>query len=324
MGLYGFAWEDFCAAAGIDPVIALDPDARMPTEAFERVVATAVRYTGDELFGMRQGSRVAISDLGLLGYVMLHSGTLGGAIAATGRYNDIVCTGFQVQAEADGDDIIVTLSLDGSSRPSRHCVEDMAASFYRTMQELSCRAIPLKSAAFMHELPCELAHALHEYIGVFGVAPSFGAASNTLRFGKDVLDYPVIGSDARLLGIFSGLAEEARVKLASGNALSDKLKAWILSCMPSHYPTLAQAAQAMLMSTRTLQEKLKEENTSYNKLANEVRKELAIAYLARPEYAIGEIAYLLHFSEPSAFHSAFRRWTDASPGEFRLRVRSGA
>lgn len=324
MSLHGFEWDGFCKAAGIDSAITLDADARMPTEVFERVVETAVRYTGDALLGLHQGGRFAISDLGLLGYVMMHSGTLEGALAESMRYNDIVCTGFRVMVEPEGDDMIVMLSLDGSAHPSRHCVEEMAASFYRTMQELSCRTIPLKSIAFMHELPDELASRMEEYADVFGIAPLFGAAANSLRFGKEVLTYPVVGSDTRLQGIFKSLAEEARAKLASGTSLSDKLKAWILSCMPSHYPTLSQAANAMLMSTRTLQERLKAENTSYNRLANEVRKELAIAYLARPEYAIGEIAYLLHFSEPSAFHSAFRRWTNASPGEYRQQVRSGA
>jgi AraC-like DNA-binding protein len=90
--------------------------------------------------------------------------------------------------------------------------------------------------------------------------------------------------------------------------------------MPSRFPTLREAARELLMSARTLQSRLKTENTSYNRLANEVRKELAIRYLAQPEYSVGEIAYLLHFSEPSAFQTAFRKWTDATPREYRQRV----
>ncbi|MFD0673566.1 AraC family transcriptional regulator [Cohnella sp. GCM10027633] len=322
MSLHGYEWRAFCEEAGIDPDIALDAEARMPSMTFERVVATAVRRTGDELFGLRQGNRVAMSDLGMLGYVMMHSGTLGGAMEATRRYNDIVCSGFRVVVETEGDDVIVAMSLDGSENPSRHCIEDMSASFYKTMRELSCRSVPIKSASFAHEPPS--AEALGEYMEVFGVMPAFGAAANSLRFENGVLDYPVIGSDARLREVFGKLADDALAKLTGESALTNRLRAWIVSCMPSHYPTLAQAAQAMLMSARTLQDKLKAEDTSYNRLANEVRKELAIAYLARPEYAIGEIAYLLHFSEPSAFHSAFRRWTDAAPGEYRQRARSGA
>ena len=192
----------------------------------------------------------------------------------------------------------------------------MAASFYKTMLDLTCRAIPLKAVQFVHLPPGRL----EEYAAVFGVQPEFGSARSALTFAGDVRKYPIVGSDVRLLSIFRGMAEDVLVKLASESTLSAKLRAWIVQCMPTHYPTLKQAAQAMLMSARTLQDKLKAEHTTYNRLANEVRKELAIRYLAQPNYAIGEIAYILHFSEPSAFQSAFRRWTDIAPGEYRQRT----
>lgn len=67
------------------------------------------------------------------------------------------------------------------------------------------------------------------------------------------------------------------------------------------------------MSPRSLQARLKE-GTSYNRLAGELRKELAVRYLAREEHSIAEVAYLLHISEPSAFHSAFNKWTGMTPG----------
>lgn len=317
MATQGYDWNGFCEAAAIDANLALDAEARIPTEDYERVVNMAVRITGDEMFGLHMGNRMSISDLGVLGYVMLHSGTLGGAIEATRRYNETVCSGFHVELEAEGDDLVVSLGLGGSQHAvSRHCIEDMAASFYKTMLDLSCRAIPLKSVYFTHLPPGRL----NEYATVFGVRPEFGQARNALKFSRDVQNYPIIGSDARLLSIFSGMADDVLAKLVTGPALSDKLRAWILQCMPTHYPTLKQAANAMLLSVRTLQERLKAENTTFNRLANEVRKELAVRYLVQPNYAIGEIAYMLHFSEPSAFQSAFRRWTDAAPGEYRQRA----
>ncbi|MBO9596476.1 MAG: AraC family transcriptional regulator [Cohnella sp.] len=317
MAAQGCDWNDFCAAAGIDPGLALDTEARLPTEDYERVVNTAVRMTGDEMFGLHQGIRMSISDLGVLGYVMMHSETLGGAMEAVRRYNETVCSGFHMEMETAGDDVVVALGLgDTKHSGSRHCIEDMAASFYRTMLDLTCRAIPLKAVRFVHFPP----DGQGEYADVFGVQPEFGSASNALMFDGSVRNYPIVGSDARLLSIFRGMAEDVLHKLAGESVLSAKLRTWIVQCMPTHYPTLKQAAKAMFMSVRTLQEKLKAEHTTYNRLANEVRKELAIRYLAQPNYAIGEIAYMLHFSEPSAFQSAFRRWTDAAPGEYRQRV----
>ena len=74
------------------------------------------------------------------------------------------------------------------------------------------------------------------------------------------------------------------------------------------------------MTTRTLQLKLKEEGTSFRKLQDEVRKELAIGYLKDGNDSICEIALLLGFSDQSAFQHAFKRWTGKTPGEYRQKI----
>jgi AraC-like DNA-binding protein len=62
---------------------------------------------------------------------------------------------------------------------------------------------------------------------------------------------------------------------------------------------------------------LRENSTSHNELLDQMRKDLALRYLKEPEVAICEVAYLLGFSERSALHRAFKRWTGMTPSEFR-------
>jgi hypothetical protein len=45
--------------------------------------------------------------------------------------------------------------------------------------------------------------------------------------------------------------------------------------------------------------------------------ELALRFLIERRLAIGEIAFLLGFSEAGAFHRAFRHWTGQAPHAFR-------
>jgi AraC-like DNA-binding protein len=71
------------------------------------------------------------------------------------------------------------------------------------------------------------------------------------------------------------------------------------------------------MSARSLQRRLGDEGTSFDAVIDELRRDLAHRYLADPRIAIAEVAYLLGFSEPSAFHRAFKRWTGATPSEAR-------
>jgi AraC-like DNA-binding protein len=76
-------------------------------------------------------------------------------------------------------------------------------------------------------------------------------------------------------------------------------------------------ARLLKMSVRTLHRRLSDEGTSHKQLLEQLRRELAATYLRERAIAISEAAYLLGFSEPSAFHRAFRRWTGQTPAEFR-------
>ena len=71
------------------------------------------------------------------------------------------------------------------------------------------------------------------------------------------------------------------------------------------------------MSRQTLYRKLKREGLSFHDLVEDIRKDKALRYVASDHYALGEIAFLLGFSELSAFSRAFKRWTGMTPAQFR-------
>ena len=83
--------------------------------------------------------------------------------------------------------------------------------------------------------------------------------------------------------------------------------------------SLEVVAERLGMSARTLQRKLHASGTSHQELLDEMRRDLAVRYLREPGMAVCEVAYLLGFSESSAFHRAFKRWTGTTPSEFRRR-----
>lgn len=76
-------------------------------------------------------------------------------------------------------------------------------------------------------------------------------------------------------------------------------------------------AKRLSLSTRSLQRRLSEEQTSYNGLLAAVREEFAKRYLARGTLSASEVAYLIGFTEPPAFFKAFKRWTGLTPREFQ-------
>ncbi|CAG7654779.1 AraC family transcriptional regulator [Paenibacillus allorhizosphaerae] len=313
----GYDTEQFCRYVSFDAGLLQDVEARIPAEELERVMIAAAAYAEDEHFGLYQGQVMEFVDMGILGYVMMHSPTIADALAAYQRYNVILYSGFKLEWEVQGDDVLLRLSLQHSGPMSRHCAEDMASSVYHLISRLSDRRIPLRGVQFAHAAPADTS----PYLPVLGITPRFGGEHNVLRMSKEVMDYPVLYSDSKLLGLFEGIAQETKAELTQSGLLSEQVVLWMKRCIPSFFPTLQQTAESFRTSTRTLQNKLKLENTSFNDLSTRVRKELAISYLKRQEHSVGEIAYVLHFSEPSAFQSAFKRWTGVTPGQYRANVR---
>lgn len=118
------------------------------------------------------------------------------------------------------------------------------------------------------------------------------------------------------------MANHAQAKVlssvpASGlNLLPMKLRKIILNT-DGVFPSLESAADTLGMSGRTLRRRLSDEGSSYQKVLNEVRTQLAKELLQNDNKNITDIAFLLGFADTSAFTKAFKQWTNMSPREFK-------
>ena len=86
---------------------------------------------------------------------------------------------------------------------------------------------------------------------------------------------------------------------------------------PGNFPSVEELAKDLATSTRTLSRSLQDLGTSYQKLLDEVRKEMAIEYLRNSSLPIEEVAQLVGYNDPSNFRKAFRRWTQNVPSYYR-------
>ncbi len=93
---------------------------------------------------------------------------------------------------------------------------------------------------------------------------------------------------------------------------------------PARLPEAAEVAARLAVSPATLRRRLQAEGTSYQRLKDAVRRDAAISALAAGREPIAALAARLGFSEDTAFHRAFRRWTGTTPGAYRLRPPSPA
>jgi AraC-like DNA-binding protein len=98
----------------------------------------------------------------------------------------------------------------------------------------------------------------------------------------------------------------------------------IIEALPSGPPALSAVARALGQSPRSLRRHLASEGTSFQRLVEQIRSELAAQHLQDPRLTVSEIAFLVGFSELSPFLRAFRRWTGLTPGEYRHRGKAPA
>lgn len=90
-----------------------------------------------------------------------------------------------------------------------------------------------------------------------------------------------------------------------------------MEMLPSGRASARQVAEMLHLSVRSLQRKLAEKDTGFAQLLEDTRRELARQYVSNTRLSVGEITYLLGFSDPANFTRAFRRWTGQSPSAFR-------
>jgi AraC-like DNA-binding protein len=147
----------------------------------------------------------------------------------------------------------------------------------------------------------------------------FDAPADEIRFDPSLLDAPLVQADAALAAYFQHHVDALLRRLAPPESVAGRLAAVLATETRSGPPTLEAAAKRLGTSSRTLRRRLKDEGTSFHEVLDRARLELAKRYLKDPRMPLGEIGFLLGFSEPSAFHRAFKRWTGTTPLEHRER-----
>lgn len=83
---------------------------------------------------------------------------------------------------------------------------------------------------------------------------------------------------------------------------------------------MVMVARDLGMSVQSLRRRLKEEGVSYKAVLDEAFGTVATRMLSDSRQSIQETAHAMGFSDPTAFHRAFKRWTGMTPTEYRTKT----
>ncbi len=128
---------------------------------------------------------------------------------------------------------------------------------------------------------------------------------------------PLKTADSDLLRILVRCCEQILESRPVGDELPHQVQHLVAKHLPSGGPGVEAVAEELGMSVRTLSRRLRERGLSYRRMVDDLRRRLTLEYLKDTDLRVSEIAYLVGYSEVSAFTHAFRRWTGLSPSAFR-------
>jgi AraC-like DNA-binding protein len=312
----GHPTKSILAEAGIDPRTLNTNGAMLPFEKIAKFFEGASEVSGDDCLGFRFAQSRDARDAGLLGYIGLSSPTVLAALRNLERYSRV----FSDAIEFRSVDLEETGILSWRFRASatvyqRQFTEFSLTNVLQTFRSLTGRPLIPLQVAFSHP---RNAH-LKDFDSYFGCNVEFAAPRNQIQFKLADLHLQLRTADDRLLEI---LQENCREVLSRREAappsLVERVERLIVDRLTSGEARLENIALELGMSNRTLSRRLADLDTSFNEIVDDLRRELALAYLRDSKFSLTEIAFLLGYAEAAGFTTAFKRWTGMTPGQARV------
>ncbi|MDX1486779.1 MAG: helix-turn-helix transcriptional regulator, partial [Acidiferrobacterales bacterium] len=144
----------------------------------------------------------------------------------------------------------------------------------------------------------------------------FLAPENAVYFDSKALLTPLPTANAELARANDKVITDYLARFERGS-VRRQVEMKLLEQLSSGHASQASVASALHMSLRTLQRRLRAEGTSYKELLEQTRRDLAARYMKESYLSVGEVTFLLGFSEPANFARAFKRWHGVTPTEYR-------
>jgi AraC-like DNA-binding protein len=304
----------FWGATDLTPQIVGDDDARVSPAQFCVAWAEAARLTGNPHIALAIATAAPAGAFGIVEYLCRAAPTLGEALRQWVRYLNLLDDSTEVALAIDEDRAYLRVDRE-SEAPAPAAHELCFAMIARYARELSTLPVRVTAVDFTHTVDAA------PYRAFFDAPITMGAAVTQLVLPRAALAASLVTADPGLLAILTRAADDASKKASTDPVLTAQVKRVLREALRTDDANVEHVAKQLGLTTRSLQRRLKDEQTSFQTVRESTRRELATRYLD-DNLSIAEISFLLGFSEPSAFFRAFKRWTGLTPVESRAQRRT--
>lgn len=285
---------------------------RISFDEYDATLGRAVALVNDPTLGLLAAHHLHPSHFGALGHAWLASSNLRTALMFTERYHQVLNEQVEFRVREEPDRISVDYRMLRETINS-----DLLGDASLAFLLMFCR---FNFGSQLEPAGIHLTRATppdpKAWTDFFGPSVRFGQPECKFFIRAEDADIPFTGSSPELLAVHEDVIRRHLVKLKRNNILN-RTRLQIMEQLPSGRVTEKDMARAMNMSKRNLHRKLRENDWTFRSLLRQVRTDLAKRYIRDTDYSVTEIAFLLGFSDTSAFSRAFKGWFGHTPTQAR-------
>jgi AraC-like DNA-binding protein len=310
------AVDDILQTLDIPAVLLSNNTETISGEQFQQLILALVNRTTDDLFGLHTAAFVQPSSYSVLGFIAMNCQTLGEAMTKIQPFEKLV-----------GDMGITTLAQQGDyfsiswacaftdTHVRRHMIDNCLASWLTFARYLTGDVSAPTQVLLSRKQPC-LAQCA-QYQALFKCSVVFSQAEDAIIFDKQLLTLPLNKGNEALLTTLESHANLQMRQLNESEKIIDKTLSSISQNLVKGEVSQQGIARCLNLSSKTLQRRLRDENTTFKSLVDKIRLETAQQLLLESSLTLNKISEQLGFSEPRSFFRWFQKKQKTTPGKYR-------
>ena len=313
----GFNTDAMLLDASIDPALIQEEQARVTDTQYTRLIQLIWSRMQDEFMGFAPG-RSRPGTFATLCQLVIHCENLECVLRRASYFYGLFEPAVTLPLRIQGNQAIIEITAEAPLQDS-HCFlqESLLVIWHRLSSWLIGQGIPLDRAFFRYPEPDHVA----EYRGLFHCPLQFERTTTGLSFPARFLERPVIRDELEMREFLKTSPADLLARPDDRNSYTARIRALIGRDLTRSLPDFDWIAEQLNTSPQTLRRRLKSENSSFQEIKDNLRRDIAIFHLMRDSLSINEIAHLAGFTETSTFHRAFKKWTGVTPGAYRAGLR---
>ncbi len=306
---YGHDAEAVFVEHGVEKEMLHEEGRRISFDTINALWLRSAELITDPCFGLEAAGLWHPSYFGTLGYAWLASVTLRRALTRLERYIHVVSEETQVRLENAPDGL--RLNLADAIQPPAYI--DLTMAVIVRMCRLNCgEDFHPRYINIIHDQPgCS-----SKYYSLFRAPVNFSAETDSIVFSYDNLDTRLPSGNPHMAALTDQIMIDYLAALDRDDIVH-RVKSAIIDHLNDGAVTGDRIAGELFMSVRNLHRSLEKAGTTFGRILDDTRREIAEPYVQDPSNDLTDIAFRLGYSEQSSFSRAFKRWTGMSPREFR-------